>query len=344
MINVLITAVGDFIGQGLLKSLRRSSYKLNIIGADINPESAGIFMCDKGYIVPPAQNKTRYLKRIIDICKDEKIDIIFSCHEKEQQVLASNAITLTKNIKAYVVVPSIEVVSLCHDKLLMYKFLSKKNIRIPETATTKNGAEKLIKKYGFPIALKSRVGSGSRYFYIVKNKKEFNKFWHGIPEPIAQEYIISVPEEEYTVGIFLDKQAKALGAITMLRQLCHGQTSYAIVDDYPDITKLAMTSAESIGAIGPCNVQLRRDGNGNPCVIEINPRISSTIAFRAMLGFNEGNASIDYFLKNKKPNLKFKKGVCIKAWDEIMVPIESSKKLKETGKVINKTYEKFHRF
>ena len=74
MINVLITAVGDFIGQGLLKSLRRSSYKLNIIGADINPESAGIFMCDKGYIVPPAQNKTRYLKRIIDICKDEKIE------------------------------------------------------------------------------------------------------------------------------------------------------------------------------------------------------------------------------------------------------------------------------
>ena len=344
MINVLITAIGEFIGQGLLKSLRMSSYRLNIIGTDINPEMAGIFMCDKGYIVPPAQNKTQYLRRIIDICKKEKIDIIFSCHEKEQRVFASNMAVLSKSIKAYVVVSPIEVITLCQDKLRTYKFLSQKDIRVPETAATKKGAEELIKKYGFPIALKSRKGSGSRYLHVVKNKKEFTKFWHGIPGPIAQEYIISVPEEEYTVGIFLDKQARALGAITMLRQLRYGVTSYAIVDDYPDVTKLAITVAESVGAVGPCNVQLRRDSNGSLCVIEINSRISSTTASRAMLGFNEGRASIDYFLKNKKPDLRFKKAVCIKTWGELVVPVESSKKLKETGKVINKAYEKLHRF
>jgi len=344
MINVLITAVGDDIGRGLLKSLRLSLYKLNIIGTDINPETAGIFMCDKGYIVPPAQNKIQYLKRIINICKKEKIDIIFSCHEKEQQVFAANIPVLSKSIKAYVVVPPIEVVSLCQDKLRTYKFLSQKDIRVPETVATKKGAEELIEKYDFPLVLKSRTGSGSRYFHVVKNEKEFNKFWYEIPEPIAQEYIISAPEEEYTVGIFLDKKAKALGAITMLRKLCYGLTSYAIADDYPEITKLAITAAESVGAIGPCNVQLRRDGKDSPCVIEINPRISSTTAFRAMLGFNEGRAAVDYFLKNKKPDLKFKKGVCIKTWGEIVVPVESSKKLKETGKINNKTYEKLYSF
>lgn len=336
MINVLITAVGGDIGQGFLKSLRLSFRRLNIIGTDINPNTAGIFMCDKGYIVPPAKNKSKYLQQIIDICQKEKIDIVFSCHEEEQYVLASNIAKVSKNTKAYVVVPPIEVVSLCQDKLQTYRFLSKKNIRTPKTEATRKGAERLIKKYGFPIVLKSRIGSGSKDFHIVKNKKEFNRFWQEISKPIAQKYIVGTSEEEYTVGIFLDRQAKTLGAITMLRQLRFGLTSHAVVDNYPDVTKLAIKTAETIKAVGPCNIQLRRDSKGQPCVIEINPRISSTTAFRALLGFNEARAAIDYFLKNKQPNLKFKKGVCIKAWDELIIPTRHYKKLKRIGRIINK--------
>ena len=85
--------------------------------------------------------------------------------------------------------------------------------------------------------------------------------------------------------LFLNKNSKALGTISMLRQLRFGLTFHAIVDDFPDITDVAIKAAESVGAIGPCNVQLRRNNKNEPCVIEINARISSTTAFRTHFGY-----------------------------------------------------------
>ena len=117
----------------------------------------------------------------------------------------------------------------------------------------------------------------------------------------------------------------------MLRQLRFGLTSHAIVDDFPDITDVAIRAAESVGAVGPCNVQLRRNSKEEPCVIEINARISSTTAFRAHFGFNEVQACINYFLDNKKPNLSYKKGVAMKSWGEVYTSIANYQNLKRKG-------------
>lgn len=117
----------------------------------------------------------------------------------------------------------------------------------------------------------------------------------------------------------------------MLRELRFGLTFHAIVDNFPDITDVAIKTAESIGAVGSCNVQLRRDSAGKPCVIEINARISSTAAFRSHFGFNEAKASIDYFLKNRVPRFSLKKGVAMKAWDEVYTSIGQYNNFKKRG-------------
>ena len=56
MTNVLVTGVGSNIGQVIVKSIRMSGIQCRIIGTDMNPLSAGLFRCDKGYIVPPLYN------------------------------------------------------------------------------------------------------------------------------------------------------------------------------------------------------------------------------------------------------------------------------------------------
>jgi carbamoyl-phosphate synthase large subunit len=119
----------------------------------------------------------------------------------------------------------------------------------------------------------------------------------------------------------------------MLRELRFGLTAHAIVDDYPDITALAIKAAERIGAVGPCNVQLKRDKAGKPCVIEINARISSTSAFRSHFGFNEVQACIDYFLNGKQPNLSYTKGVAMKSWNEVYTSLSQYRNLKRSGVV-----------
>lgn len=336
-INVLVTASGGDIGQGVIKSLRMGGNKINIIATDINIENAGLFLADKGYIVTSVlENKNIFLSDLIRLCNSEKIDIVFSCYEQEQIVISENIDRLITETKAYFVVQSKKVWDICgKDKLNTYRFLTKKKIRVPETYSEKIDAAKLVKKYGWPIILKPRQGCGSKNLYVISNKSELNEVWPKVTNPIIQEYINNRQDEEYTVGVFLSKNSKALGAITMLRKLRFGMTWHAVVNHQKDMADVAKKTAESVGAIGPCNVQLRRDSNGKPCVIEINARISSTTIFRAKLGFNEALSSIDYFIYNKYPRLDYKDSFIVRLFDECIIPMESYTELKKFGRIKN---------
>lgn len=335
--TILVTASGGDIGQGIIKSLRFSPHTVKILCTDITAEAPGLFLGDKGYVVPAAApHPKEYLAVIGDLCCLEAVDMVFVCHETEQRLVAEHRTELMKKTSAYFVVQSQTTLERCMDKVRLYDYLSERGIRVPETYVKKEDSSLLIKKYGFPLVLKSRSGSGSRGFHLVKNQFALETAWSETEFPLIQEFISNKNGEEYTVGVFLDKESRALGAIPMLRQLRFGMTWHAIVNDYPGVTAAAIQAAEAVQAVGPCNVQLRLDAEGKPCIIEINARISSTTIFRAKLGFNEAVAALDYFLENKKPQLAFNTGVVMRTWDELIVPLEAYRELIEKGSVENK--------
>ena len=339
MYTVLISAVGGDIGQGILKSITSTRPRFRIIGCDMNPNSSGLFLCDKGYIVASAKNnKKKYIQDIVRICEKEKVNIVFSAQPYELNVLCPIKKNLEHKTGAYFSIQTNDVWRLCMDKLLTYKFLKKAGINTPVTYASTNGFKMLIKNKKNPMLIKSRSSMGSEQhgIYLIKNKKDFENSWRKVKNPILQEYIENKDNEEYTVGVFLNENSEALGAISMLRQLRFGLTFHAIVDDFPDITDVAIRAAECVGAVGPCNVQLRRNNKEEPSVIEINARISSSTAFRTHFGFNEVQACIDYFLKNKKPNLLYKKGVAMKSWNEVYTSISNYKILKRKGFISKK--------
>ena len=125
MVNVLITAIGGDIAQGVLKSLQLSRSSLRLIGSDISPYAAGLFLVKRGYVVAPARKKTQYLEDIIKICRTEKIDIVFACNEEEQYLIAANLKKLQTQTKAFFVVQPLSVLTICQDKFKLYQFLTK---------------------------------------------------------------------------------------------------------------------------------------------------------------------------------------------------------------------------
>ncbi|MDP3994141.1 MAG: ATP-grasp domain-containing protein [bacterium] len=329
--NVLVTAIGGDLGQGVLKSLRLLKYKPRIVGTDITPTAPGLFLADKGYVVEPVTNEKKFLWQIVKICRKEKIDIVFVCFEKEQFLIAAHLGDLALQTKAYFLVQPYSVLKMCQNKLKLYRFLARHGVRIPATAATKPEAGKLIRKFAFPLVIKSRRGSGSRSFRLINSKREFGWWWRNTEYPILQEHIANRNGDEFTVGVFLDKKARALGSIAMKRELKGGVTIHAIVDEFPRIEALAAGTAEAIGAIGPCNVQIRMDKNNQPCIIEVNARISGTAIFRSKLGFNEAGAAIDYFMFNKRPQLRTRKAVVMKIWDELIIDPKKYEFLKRRG-------------
>lgn len=87
-IKVLISAAGYFGGNTLAENLRRvKDRKIEIIGTDMNENSAAKFYCDKFCPTPPGDDPS-YIKTMLEICKVEKPDIILPASSSEVYPLA----------------------------------------------------------------------------------------------------------------------------------------------------------------------------------------------------------------------------------------------------------------
>jgi len=75
-------------------------------------------------------------------------------------------------------------------------------------------------------------------------------------------------------------------SIAFRRKLVGGLTGSGEVVSNPGIDFVLHTIAERLCLSGSINVQLRKTQRG-PVVFEINPRFSSTVMFRHLLGFHD---------------------------------------------------------
>ncbi|RGY94787.1 hypothetical protein [Clostridium sp. AM58-1XD] len=88
--NVLVTGVGAIIGYGIVNSLHRSSYKMNvnIIGIDIYSDAYGRYLCDKFIQAIPAVSE-RYPEFIKNVILENEVDLVMFGTEQEIHRLIS---------------------------------------------------------------------------------------------------------------------------------------------------------------------------------------------------------------------------------------------------------------
>lgn len=332
MITVMVTGVGSNIGQGIVKALRMSGINVMIIGTDMNPLSAGLFRCDKGYVFPAAESRD-FKTTILRVCKDEKIEIILIGSDPEVPVFSSEKKNIEHETGAFVLVSSEKIVETFHDKWNTFLFLKENGFNYPESALKDDALLKQLKKrVGFPLIVKPRIGGGSRDLFAVSDEKELQYALKKVHNPIIQEYVAS--EEEYTTGIFFDYKSDIKGIITMKRELIAGTTYRAVINDFPLVEKEMEMIAERLskaGAIGPINVQCRLF-KSRPITFEINPRFSGTTAFRAKFNFNEPAAAIRHFIQGEElGRFEHSKGIVMRYWEEVYVGLEDGEQIMKKG-------------
>jgi Carbamoylphosphate synthase large subunit (split gene in MJ) len=311
-INVMITGVGGGgVGEQILKCLRISSLKYNIVGCDMNRNSMGLSKVDKAYIVPPASHP-HYVEILLKICKINRIQVLFHGSEPEMKALSKNREIFKEN-QIYIPFNSENVIETCMNKYLTMKFLQENGFEIPKYWEIKEERD-LEKVDIFPIVLKPSVGGGgSVNTFIAQNFEElrlFGKYLLKIYNQfLAQEYI-GTADSEYTVGVLHSSKGEYINSIAVKKNILSGlsnKTRVANRTDRNDLGNiLAISSGVSQGEIGrfkevtePCkriaeklgctaalNIQCRIY-NHKMYVFEINPRISGTSSLRAMVGYNE---------------------------------------------------------
>src|SRR5919198_3431995 len=125
--NVMVTAAGGIIGQGIIKSLKLSNtlghspvlYK--IFATDSNPLAAGLFRSDTGIIVPHAKSED-YVDIITDVCRRNAISAIFVGSDNELGPLSSAKDEIDRKSGAKVLAAPTDFIYLARDKWKTYEF------------------------------------------------------------------------------------------------------------------------------------------------------------------------------------------------------------------------------
>lgn len=331
MITVVVTGVGSNIGQGIVKALRMAEMDVRIIGTDMNSLSAGLFRCDKGYVIPPATSEG-LLGKIMEVCNEESVDVILIGSDAEVPFFAAKKAIIERNTKAKIIVSNSSLVHKSHDKWETAKFLNDNGLAYPRSSLKETDSiQRLKNEVGFPLVIKPKMGAGSRNVFVAKNYGQLECALAYVNDPVIQEYI---PGEEYTSGVFFDKSSRIKGIITMKRELRSGTTCRAIVDDFTEIKRGIMPVAELLskhGAIGPVNIQSRYY-SGKVYTLEVNSRFSGTTVFRAKFNFNEPEAVLKHFVLGEDiDEFKPLSGVVMRYCEEVYTTLGEMKRIDENG-------------
>jgi carbamoyl-phosphate synthase large subunit len=341
MTNVLVTAAGGIVSQGIIKSLkfvnkkkdRSVTYK--IIAADASPLAAGIYRSDLGILIPSALSE-QYVDSIIKICKEQSIKAIFVGSDEETIPITHARSEIESKTEAIVLTNPAEVITTASDKWKTYEFLKKNNLPYAESALPEN-QESFIQEFGFPLVVKPRQGHASMHFYVTNNKDEIRYAILAIQkagwEPILQEYIQG-DDVEYTSGVTVNKSGtKIMSSISMLRTMKGGQTYKAFIDDFKLVRKSAEEVAIKIGTRGAINIQARLDTD-KPKIFEINPRFSGTCALRAIAGVNEPDIVFRNTVLDQDIQVDgYQRLVAMRFWNEVYLPYSTYEKVSSIGKV-----------
>lgn len=317
-LNIMVTGAGSTMGQSVLKALLMSKYgeNVNIFVTNSERLGAGFFMSErvKGRYLVPIAKDPEYLSVIINICRKEGIQGIFSGTEHEIYALSNGAKKIGLETGAVVFLSRPEVVDIGTDKYKTYDFFRNNNLPFPDTVLFDDYKE-LIARCGYPIFMKPRTASASRNIFRIDDEAQlFEKKFDISNKIILQQYLNS--DIEYTVETFCDKDGKVVGTIPMLRRLEYGMSYSGEIDSNEEAIAVSKRIAACLKPEGALNVQLRIV-NGKAIPFELNTRFSSTECVRAYYGYNSVEAAIDNYLYGLPVNLdNWRTGMFMRYWHE----------------------------
>ena len=349
-IRLFITGAGAPGAPGIIKSLRKvTERKIEILGGDAKPEnSVGAGLLDKIFQIPFPESPD-FIEKVLQICLNEKVDIIIPLVTRELLVFAANKKLFTEN-RISVSVSDQEPLTIANNKYLLMKFCRENNIPVPAFHLVKslNEFREAAGMLGYPvekICFKPPVSNGLRGFRIIEDNQDrlfsllnekpnnifigFDEFisicnsGHSFPELIVMEYL---PGEEYSVDVLVNN-GRFISAIPRSRDHIKMGISFvgSAVND-KEIIKYSRMVVEGLKLNGNIGLQFKRDKNGIPKIIESNPRVQGTIVLCTAAGENMVYEAVKLGIGEELSVPEINWGVkMIRYWDELFLDINGNK-------------------
>jgi carbamoyl-phosphate synthase large subunit len=289
---VLVTGVGGPAGVAVLRSLLRRK-DAEVYAGDMDGWASGLYLvpADRRRILEPGLSAT-FVDGIRTLVEDDKLDVVISTVDVELPPLAAARESLGGAVLA---APSAATLDVTLDKWELAQRCAPL-LRVPVTRLL--NADGTALNWDFPVIVKPRRGAGSRGVRLVPDRASLESI--GSDESmIIQEHL---PGEEFSVDVLAAGDGTVVAAVPRTRTRVDSGVSIAgrtVHDDGLESTAAAV--ARAIGLQGVANVQLRRDSDGVPALLEVNPRFPGALPLTIAAGVDMPSLVLDMALGGDVP-------------------------------------------
>ncbi len=325
--KILFTCVGRRVE--LLQAFRKASNKLNIdltiIGTEITNDAPALSFCDKKYMTYRIDDE-KYINQLLDICKEEKVDLIIPTIDTDLPLLSKNKLRFEKN-GTKILVSDADKVEMCSDKKLTGDYFLSLKLKSPITFDSVDDFKLSFNRgdVKLPAFIKPRNGHSAIDAYKVLSMKELELYANVIDNYVIQPFVSGT---EYTVDVFCDYEGSPIYITPRERMAIRGGEvlKSKIVQDDIIISEIKML-VNDFKPCGAITVQLIRDSSTKDnYYIEINPRFGGGVPISMKSGADSAEAvlrilrgeKLDYMEKSAEDGLiysRYDQSICVSGDD-----------------------------
>jgi len=238
----------------------------------------------------------RFIERIEEICTLENIGYVYPSYDAEVYVLSKNRERLAR-LGVTAVVPDFDAVSRIIDKSLTLAAAERAGFPVPRTRVPASleEAQQAGRELEAPWVVKPRCNAHGKNVRLARDSTELENAYAELSRiqerPLVQEFVPAASKRNFYVLAGPDFEIVTLFSPRVHRLRKIGTTApCAAVESTADIPHRDEVRAllREAGAWGALTVQSIVDArDGEPRLMEINPRFGHNLWFRTELGINE---------------------------------------------------------
>lgn len=312
-INILLTSVGrrGYLVEYFKKALNGRGFVHVANSSSVTP---AFKYADKSVVTPLIYDE-KYISFLLDYCLDNNIKAIISLFDIDLPVLAQNCRKF-EDIGVKVIVSDYEIVKICNDKWLAYKFLLENGFNVPKTYVDIDKARDDLEKgiLNFPVIIKPRWGMGSIGVFQADNIDELNVLYKKTLNEIKKSYLkyessvaidssVIIQEklvgDEYGLDIINDLDSKYVNTVVKRKYAMRsGETDCAVTEDNIVLKELGKKLSSCTKHVANLDVDVFLT-NSDAYILEMNARFGGGYPFSHMAGVDLPKAIVEWLLGNE---------------------------------------------
>ena len=316
--NILILSAGtrDKVVQYFKREIGETG---KVVATDCSNLAPAVYEADAFYLVPRI-TAPGYMDRVLDICKKEQIDGVFSLIDPELSMLAKERARF-EEVGTTPIVSDYELVEICFNKYKMYELFQKMNISTAKCYLSKEEFYKAKEdgEISYPVFVKPVCGSSSMHINKVSSDEELEGLFHMYEDLMIQEFMDGT---EFGADVYIDMISGKVTSLFVKEKIKMraGETDKSVSVKDDELFAQIIRFAQEAGFRGMIDIDIFKIGD-TYYFSEVNPRFGGGYPHAYECGVNMPKQVLTNLAGNENPVTvgAYQEGICMMKYNEVMI-------------------------